>query len=246
LPQFFPDWKRATLSEDGRFVASAHERRIVFADLADSKPVTQELQNFSTSAVAFSPDARRLATGHADGTVFIWDVPRVPLEWGKSDPDRLWAELAADDARRAWRTIWLLLDHPDRAIALLRDRVRPIPSGKDTPDLIGQLDHPEYPVREKAMRALASRGESVEGDLTAALGKATSAEQRARLERLIQMLDPVIPPAGDVVRGLRVVWLLERLGTDEAKRLLGVVAGGASGSRVTAEAKAALERLGLP
>jgi hypothetical protein len=81
-------------------------------------------------------------------------------------------------------------------------------------------------------------------DLLAAYRTTTSAEQRERLEGLIRKLDPTRAPGAEVLRGLRAVWLLERIATADARRLLREMAGGASGSRVTAEAKAALGRLG--
>jgi hypothetical protein len=46
-----------------------------------------------------------------------------------------------------------------------------------------------------------------------------------------------------MLRGLRCLWLLERLGTQEALATLKDLANGASGSRVTSEAKASLARL---
>jgi hypothetical protein len=112
----------------------------------------------------------------------------------------------------------------------------------DTAEQIARLDHPRYAVRETAARELARRGMVVEGDLRAALAKAKSAEQRERLEGLLNKLRWGVPPEGDILRGLRAVWLLERLGTAETKKLLERLAGGASGSRVTLEAKAALGR----
>jgi hypothetical protein len=84
---------------------------------------------------------------------------------------------------------------------------------------------------------------AVEGDVRAALKRSTAPEQRERLEAVLARIDPMMPPAGETLRGLRAVWLLERLGTPEAVKLLQKMAGGATGSRVTQEAKAALGRL---
>jgi hypothetical protein len=129
------------------------------------------------------------------------------------------------------------------ATVLLKARAKPIPALADTAELIAKLDHPRYAVREEAARELSRRGTVVEGTLRTALQKPTSAEQRERLEGLLAKLNLAVPPAGDELRGLRAVWLLERIGTAEARKVLEKLAGGASGSRVTAEAKAALNRL---
>jgi hypothetical protein len=243
LPAFLPDWSAAVLSPDGRLLASADNDRFVVADLAGPNRV-RTLPVPGARALAFSPDGMFLASAQLDGTVLIWDLPRARAEWVPDDVYRLWADLADADAAVAWKAVWHLLDHPDRAVELLKARLEPARAAKDTPELIAKLDHPKYAVREEAARRLAARGETVEMDLLAAYRTTTSAEQRERLEGLIRKLDPTHPPGAEVLRGLRAVWLLERIATADARRLLREMAGGASGSRVTAEAKAALGRLG--
>jgi WD40 repeat protein len=243
LPPFLPDWTGAVLSVDGRLLASADNDRLVVADLA----VPGEMRVLpvpGARALAFSPDGRFLASAQLDGTILLWDLPRVRAEWDPAAADRLWADLGAADAAPAWKAVWQLLDHPDRAVELLSGRLKPVVAEKDTPDLIARLDHPRYAVREEAARKLADRGEHVEDDLMAAYRTAVSAEQRERLETLLNKFDPAHPPAVEILRGLRAVWLLERVGSADARRLLNEMATGASGSRVTAEAKAALGRLG--
>jgi hypothetical protein len=185
-----------------------------------------------------------LATAHDDGTILIWTVPASHrLPWIAAEANELWDKLAADNAARAWESLWHLFDHADKACQLLSSRLKPISPIKDTAEQITRLDDSKYAVREEAMKELASRGESIEGDLLSAIKVAKSEEQRKRLEVLLTKLDPATPPAGDVLRGLRSIWLLERIGTPEARKLLEKMAGGATGSRVTIEAKAALERL---
>jgi WD40 repeat protein len=240
-----PDWALAALSPNGRWLAHATGDTLEFADLAHLQVSPRHrLAATDIKAVAFSPDSTTLATAHADGTVLLWPTPLVQrTSWKPEEANRHWASLEAADAAEAWRTQWHLLDHPERATELLKARLKPIPAWTDTLDQIARLDHPKYAVREAAARELTSRGSVVEGDLRGVWEKTTSPEQRERLEALLNKLDPVTPPAGDVLRGLRAVWLLERIGTDDAKRLLTTMAGGASGSRVTLEAKAALGRM---
>ena len=62
------------------------------------------------------------------------------------------------------------------------------------------------------------------------------------MKKLLERLDgPVI--GADDLRMLRAIEVLERIGTPEAKELLGRLAKGAPGARLTAEAKGSLARL---
>jgi WD40 repeat protein len=242
LPPLLPDWNVAAVSPDGRRLASADGSFVVLIDLRDNK--SHRLPVAGTKGIAFSPDGRLVATALADSTIIVWAVPIADRrEWKPVDADRLWGDLAAADARPAWLALWHLLDHPDRATDLLGAHLKPVPAWTDTRELIARLDHSRYAVREEAGRELTHRGPIVEDDLRAARTTTTSAEQRERLDGLLRQLTPAVPPDGEVLRGLRTMWLLERLGTDVAKRLLERVAGGEPGALVTREAKAALGRL---
>src|SRR5205807_6281157 len=72
--------------------------------------------------------------------------------------------------------------------------------------------------------------------------KASSPEARRRANDLLKKLAGPLT-AGDQVRSLRSVEVLEHAATKEAGRLLEVLAGGASRARRTCQAKAALQRL---
>lgn len=241
------------LSPDGRWVAgisqsgvSMHEMRLEMDASGRGRPTgTYHRAAFPARraiGLSFSPDSRRLATVQDDGTVLLWDVPRpTPASWQPAEADTLWADLGAD-APRSWRALWRLLDQPDRAAEVLKERLRPVPGPKDARGLIARLDDPKFAAREEAARELAGYGEAVEGDLREALRKPASAEQRERLAQLVDRLPKGPAPTGEILRGLRCVWLLEQLGTPAAKRLLRELAGGAPGARVTSEAKAALDR----
>jgi hypothetical protein len=77
--------------------------------------------------------------------------------------------------------------------------------------------------------------------LRRALADNPSAEVRKRLEELLSR--PALLPPGEALRRVRAVEVLERLGTPEARRLLGALAGGEPEARLTREAQAALRRL---
>src|SRR5262249_15761184 len=79
--------------------------------------------------LAFAPDGGTLATGHADGSVLLWDLAPAWKRLGPA-PGPLRAEAdwqaLAGDARAAYGAIGRLAA-PDQSVSLLRDRLRPVP-----------------------------------------------------------------------------------------------------------------------
>src|SRR5262249_48174716 len=94
-----------------------------------------------------------------------------------------------------------------------------------------------------AAEALARVGGRAEPELRAALAGEPSAEVRRGGEALRAALDG--SPAGESLRAARAVRVLERVGTAVARRVLGPRSGGDPADRLTAEAREALERMGV-
>jgi WD40 repeat protein len=236
-------------SGDGRLLASSDGNVVRLWELASGKEVFRrgrhgELPGVPAQAavasLAFLAGGRRLATGLWDGTVLVWDL--APDAAAAGGLEGLWADLAGD-ARRAYRAVHGLAAAPAPAVAYLRDRLRPVPEiePRRVQRLLADLDSNEFAVREAAEKGLAALGERIEPALRQALEEAPSAEVRKRLEALLTAPKAVPPP--ETLRSLRAVWVLERVGTPEARRLLEVLARGAPAARLTVEAKAALARL---
>jgi WD40 repeat protein len=74
-------WKQVTalaFSPDGKTLASASEcRSVALLDVATAQIRTILFRSHSDEvwSVAYSSDANRLATGHGDGTIKVWDLP---------------------------------------------------------------------------------------------------------------------------------------------------------------------------
>ncbi len=209
-----------------------------------------ERGRFSQTLV-FAPDGRTLATGHRDGTVLLWEVPApppAPPEITAAEQDRLWADLASESPAPARAAIERLTRSPAAALVLLasRFRHRPTPADAAMTALVQQLDSETFAIREAAARKLRENGTSAESALRGALASNPSLELRRRIEALLPELVPPrlrLPVAGETLRGVRAIEILERIGTSEARRLLQAWAGQVGDLHLAIDAQAALLRL---
>jgi len=199
--------------------------------------------------LAFSPVGRFLASGSYDTTVLIWDV-YAPMRKDRHDLTgerlaTLWADLGDADAARAGAAIAELVSHPDRARALLREKLTraTLPEPRRLRQLVAELDNDDFAVREKAARALEDLGDLAEPALKGALAGKPGAELRKWADELLEKLHDGRLTSAAVLRGVRGVEVLEAVATPEARRVLEDLATGGREARLTREAKAALERL---
>src|SRR5262249_24781113 len=158
---------------------------------------------------------------------------------GRSDRrqlERWWADLAGDDARRAYVAVSGLSAQPPQAIGLFRDRLRPITTGPRDKlrQLIADLDSPQFQQREVAKKELIAFGEQAGPALRSALGAGPSVEQRRRIEQILDAIHGVGSP--EVLRHLRAAEVLERIGNPEAQEVLKKLATGVSEASLTREA----------
>jgi RNA polymerase sigma factor (sigma-70 family) len=196
--------------------------------------------------LAISRDGRRMATGHPDSTILLWDV-RLPAvivaSLSAKELEARWIDLASDDAAKAWEAVGRLTESPKEALALLRERVKPLPIAPKelTRKLLADLDSDSFAVREAAVKRLKELGLQAEPALRAAHAANPSLEMRRRIEDLLAALQaaPSLPTAEEL-RHLRALVVLECIGTPEARRLLEQVATGPESARLTRQARAAL------
>jgi hypothetical protein len=157
----------------------------------------------------------------------------------------LWADLAGDDARRAYGAIHKLAASPQQAVPFLRERCRAAPAPKLDPQrvarLLADLDDEEFRLREKAQEELAELGESAEPALRQALRSKPSPEVRARVKRLLEGLER--ERVAEDLRWTRAIQVLERSATAEAQQLLALLAEKGRTDRLRRDAAATLRRL---
>jgi hypothetical protein len=213
------------------------------------------------TALSFSPDSRRLASGSRDTTILVWDATGR-LRNGELRTARLtakemegcWADLAANDAPRAGRALWTLAADPTQSVPFLAKRLQTaLADAKDrqaaqlakVPQLLRDLDDDAFAVREKAKTELARLGEVAEPALRQALAKSPSVETRRSLEQLLKKAEAKRQVlSGEALRQVRVVEVLEQIGTREARQALKSLTDDAPAeASLTQEVHAALGRL---
>jgi WD40 repeat protein len=236
---------QVAVSPDGRLMAwfdPAWDLRLY--EVCTGKIVYRFKERYSS--IAFAPSGWRLATGcDADSSVLIWDLPQLfhsEVPAGKNTrPEALWSVLKAGDTVQAYGALWRLvaLTEADTFLASHLQPVESVPPER-LRALLADLGSPNFDRRERADQALAAAGEAVRAALAEAFAGTEDPEVRRRLAELQERLQP---RAGERLREVRAILVLEARGTVEARRLLLRLAAGLSEARLTQEAKKALERL---
>jgi WD40 repeat protein len=196
--------------------------------------------------VAFSPDGLSLAAAGWDHSVLIWPAPKLPAPMNAKAPSaeerEAWWTALGGEAKDAYATMGSLLEAPEHAMALLKERVRPDRTGDPevVAKLIAQLDSKSFAEREEARKALEKLGEGAAHLLAKALEGKVSMELSRRLEELLRKCEAT---SSRSLQQHRCVAVLEWIGTPDARALLRTLAEGAPRARLTAEARAALNRI---
>jgi WD40 repeat protein len=252
-----PDFVNAVaVAPDGRTVAAAMgwtNGEVCLLDAHTGQALLRLRGHASyAGALAFSPDGKTLASGQRDTTALVWDLAPGLRRLGTPTPalsqhelQSCWTQLADVDARKARAAVEALAAAPGAAVPFLKDRLRPVERAQpeQIQRLIAQLDSEPFAARDAATKELAALGVEAESALRRALRDNPSAESRRRIEALLEGPPRRTAPAGDLLRRLRAIGVLEQIGSPESARILRDLAGGAPSARETLEAKIASERL---
>jgi WD40 repeat protein len=206
-------------------------------------------------SVAFSPDGKRLAAGLDEGVALVWDLPisppnTLPKPLTEDQFRRQWEDLTADNGTVAYRAVSTLCQAPNQTTAFLKAHLKPVV--QETPtritQLIADLGSSQFAAREQASQELARLGMQAEAQLRKAMKETTSAEVQMRIRPLLAKLNELkefVVRDRETLRRIRAVWVLQLLGTPEARAHLEELARGAAADRLTQEAQAALAFLNL-
>jgi WD40 repeat protein len=247
---------QSCISPDGRTVVAVthdykNQRSVIQVWEACSGSTRRGLEAgiAGISALAFSPDGRRVAAGCHDSTILVWDVaeklgnPSQSLSQAKS---AIWAELASPDGSRAYQAMKKLYAAPRDAVDLIRSNLKPVTARvwtqAEIADLLRKLDSRRFRERTQASVELGGLGESAVPLLRKALQSTESPEVR---ERLRQLLDKIGRArfAPDMIRPLRALEVLEHINSSESREALKAYAAGSADAPLTKYARGAVERL---
>lgn len=238
---------RAEFSDDGRmiFVAISDAPATVY-DAARLAPLAHLAVGYVPS-VRFSPDGRRIATGHADARVSIHDL-RAAVDSNppkEIDAAACWNDLVSADGAVAMRAVYRLADRPDATVKFIREKLKPVakPAEADLAKWLAELGAPAFAVRQAASKKLAVITDTIIPELKAEAAKNASPEAVAAIDALLVAAERSRKKLeGDYLRAYRAVQVLETIGAP-AKELLASYAAGAKGAFLTEEATRAVGRM---
>lgn len=241
------DYEQLRFSADGQLLATSDGEVVHVWETATGK----ELRAFhghrgQVNWLAFSRGGRRLGSASRDSTVLIWDVTgQAEALTSDAAIEEAWKALEGEDAWRAQKAVWSLARTSAKTVRLLQGKLRPVKpvSREQLEGLIKDLDSEEFTTREKATVELQQLGDLAEPAVRRALEGKPGLEPHRRLMALLARLEGTAPVAGETLRSVRAVRVLEHADTPDARRLLRELAAGAVGARLTHAAKAAVERL---
>ncbi|MGE3637383.1 MAG: WD40 repeat domain-containing protein [Pirellulales bacterium] len=246
MHSYFGAFSAVAITRDGRLAATVceHDRVEIWNGFNGYK-----LDSFDAgcdvTAITFSDDGTMLATGHPDGSVYLWstraawDLVVQPIPLNKQTAKRCWDELLA--AGRTPVLAWHhLLRNPAQATALLKDNLS---QGEANKGVAAFLENAlaSLPVDEHDLADGSSPVSPMMLALKQAREKAPTDEARTYYEQLLDAASrPMLPKARRPILG---ILLAEQLNTEESRKLIEEFAAGPAGAFETQVAKSALVRI---
>jgi WD40 repeat protein len=245
----------AAFSPDARLLATAgcDGPSLAIWDL----PTAQKIRDLDGHmdvifCLAFAPSGKTLVSAGMDGSALIWDVNAISKRAATasapatrpSDLATLVADLAGEDATKAYLATLALADLRDNATDLLATKLSPVTKldAAALTQVLADLDSRSYAVRKKAAQGLDKLGPGAVPAMREALASANSAEVKAAIQGFLARQD--LPAASRLE--VRAIYVLERIGTDKARQVLKSLAQGLPDALLTTHATASLQRLSAP
>ncbi len=236
-------------SPDGRYLAAGcTDATVRVWDTVSGAELLPALGHKSeVRAVIFAADGKSLTSFGQDNKIMTWPVAEFRKPWSV-DPTKmtakvlqgLWDDLHGDDRTAMSQAIRLLAEAPGPTVAFFREKLKPVPvvDAGLIQQMVADLRSDDFNQRKKAAVELRKLG-----DL--ALPAMRDAQQKAGYDPTLALLTQGLEskyPTVDQLQALHAIEVLERLGTDDARKLLGELAKGAAESVLTQRVVAVLDR----
>jgi WD40 repeat protein len=241
-------------SADSRLMAVSG-KKIILWEMATGQKICECGENDKCFVgFDFAPDGRTIVGAKCNSAPRLWSL--APLNWqthagslSTRELHNYWERLASEETPKAYDAVWSLSSKPVETLTYIEGRWMDLQlqGSKSAEELIAQLDDAVFPQREAATKALKERGPEATKLMREALETSKSPEVRARLLSILSAQvrpDGFLIPKPHILRGLRVVWVLERIGNERAIHLLQRIAHSNLNGRITTDAQESLDRLG--
>ena len=220
-------YRSIAVSPDGQIIATGGDgdSLIRLWEVSSGRLIRQFKGHYcGVSTLAFAERGRTLLSGSWDTSVLIWDVTGLQTPGPSVQPltpqrlALLWEMLADADPARAYSALWELVGSPSPAVPFLRERLRAALQLDERllTQLVADLDHRSFRVREQAADRLLELGIGVEPALGKLLASMPTLEQRRRAESLLKKLSRTTSR----LQTTRAVLALEHAGTEKAWKVL--------------------------
>jgi len=212
------------ISPDGRMLATgAPDKTLRLWEVAsgEERRRIRGHEGFVNS-VDFSPDGKLLAAASDDAPIFIWDAyapdpsSATTAKLSEETEKRLWQGLADLDAAKAYGAMCTLIAHPNEAVPALQAgwRQSPRATRAQMQQWLKELDSDHFQVRQQATAQLEKFAAGHGEFLRQAQQQVVFVESRRRLGQILERPDP------EKLRRLRMLEVLERIGTGQARQFL--------------------------
>ena len=242
-----------SFSPDNRLLISASwDRNVIAWDLLTRQSLyqfaghTEHVNATACSSLDFTIASG--ATGKSDTSAIVWDLKERLLASGSGEMqsfDRIWNGLGASFVEPSIVSTMQLVRQFEQMLPQLNERIQKDVSQATTAvdQLVPQLDHPKFSVREEATRKLIMMRGKAEAELRRILNQTISAEVRYRVTMVLnQSVDRPTINFTDKRRWHRIVMALELINTVESAELLQRIAAGHANVDISLDAASALER----
>ena len=179
--------------------------------------------------------------------MLLWDLggaERIDASLTLQQLSDYWNALADGDVGIAADTAKALLNAPQSTVTLFSQRLTAgeVHNVEELPLLIAELRGDDVKATLKAAARLKSFGRIAAPPLFKALAAKPPLAARKRLEEVLQSIGAFpVPP--EMLQRTRAIQLLERIGSDDDRKLLGTIARTEPPTPTSLDAKAVLQRL---